>query len=94
MVLVLRILVVLALTLNLSGLTQATEGLLVVLLNKAKSQASFPPPATWRDVLKAFEWGSSSGPVTLRKSFPFSEPQFSCKWVDKSSLCELAGRNK
>lgn len=88
----LRVLVVLALTLNPSGLTQAPEGFLVELLNKAdgqllkNSQASCPPPAIWRDMLSAFKWGSRSGPVTLGKSFPSLEPQFSCKMGRKVPL--------
>lgn len=88
----LRVLMVLALTLNPSGLTQAPEGFLVVLPNKADGQllkdgqASCPPPAIWRDMLSAFKWESSSGPVTLAKSFPFLEPQFSCKMGRKIPL--------
>lgn len=57
----LRVLVVLALTLNSSALTQGAEGFPIVLLNKAdgqllkKSQASLPLLATWKDTLNAFK---------------------------------------
>lgn len=75
----------LALTLNPSYLTQATEGFLAVVLNKAdgqllkEGQASLPLPATWGDMLSAFRWGVSFWPVNLGESLSFSEPQVICK---------------
>lgn len=66
-----RVLVVLALTLNPSALTQSTEGFSTILLTKAdgqllkKGQASLPLPATWRDTLDAFKRGIECWPHDL-----------------------------